>query len=170
MSKSLQIVESICEWNAERCVRKYNTSFMLDLLHEEVGELRKAMHENDLVEILDAWGDIFYLAVGGMWKLGETPTTIHGGITCKAMFAYTKDIDMYLENLKLEAPLRNLIGIAEVAFMALTQYAGSEAKAIGILQAICMSNDTKPKGISTELKIQKDEKYVAPTEDIKSII
>ena len=42
----------------------------IDLLQEELNELRDAFLEGDLVEIADAYGDILFLTIGGVIRNG----------------------------------------------------------------------------------------------------
>ena len=64
------IIESICDWNAARYDQVLSTNLTVDLLSEEDRETALAVANNDPVEICDGLADIFYVAVGGMWKHG----------------------------------------------------------------------------------------------------
>ena len=47
-----------------------NMELRIKLLQEELDELKEAFLEGDLVEIADAYGDILFLTVGGVYKNG----------------------------------------------------------------------------------------------------
>jgi len=43
---------------------------LVELLDEEVGELRSALHDSDLVDIADGLGDVVYVAYGAALQYG----------------------------------------------------------------------------------------------------
>ena len=49
---------------------KKRGEFRVELIQEEINELRDAINEGDQVEICDGLGDIIYLAVGTMVEMG----------------------------------------------------------------------------------------------------
>jgi predicted HAD superfamily Cof-like phosphohydrolase len=70
---NLPIEEDPCIPSKERCELRIN------LIEEELRELREAIEDNDLVEVLDAFCDIQYVLSGAILEFG-------GGSKFKALF------------------------------------------------------------------------------------
>jgi hypothetical protein len=47
-----------------------NWKLRVDLIQEELNELKQAFEANDMVEVADAYGDIMFLVLGGVYKHG----------------------------------------------------------------------------------------------------
>ncbi len=61
------IVHRCIQWNAARYNREYDSNLAIKLLLEETDELFAA---DQFVDVLDAVGDITFVAIGVMWKMG----------------------------------------------------------------------------------------------------
>jgi len=171
--QTLKIINSICKWNEARYPQEYNSQLTRALLTEEVKELRFAEMDNDLLEELDAYGDIFYVAIGGMWKLGSTAEEINEFVKYSHRYVSSISFEDMLGNMRYEAPVRYLMGFARLSFEALLHYTRSDRLALQVLFSICTSNDTKAiKKTAAHLKanITKGDEYISPHEELKMII
>lgn len=174
-------------WNAARYDQIYDYELAVKLLLEETTELSEA---SSVVDMLDAIGDITFVAVGIMWKMGMTVEDL------EAVF-YNKDIDitkldtqqaynysMFIVNTLIERnPHCNvsivLPGISLAAFSifitALTTLRGlgMQDSFFDVFDAICDSNNTKEvKGKSNpsiKANIVKGEGFVPPTKRLREI-
>lgn len=70
MAEILTPIERVIQWNKARFDRKFNTDITYKLLNEEVLEFFIAAHDKDRVEMIDALGDILFVAIGALWKFG----------------------------------------------------------------------------------------------------
>ena len=66
------IYERPATWNAHRYKREYNHELFTDMLFEEYTEFTEA---KTLPNKLDGLADMFFISIGALWKLGETPYT-----------------------------------------------------------------------------------------------
>lgn len=166
------IIESICDWNAARYDQVLSTNLTVDLLSEEDRETALAVANNDLVEICDGLADIFYVAVGGMWKHGlnhEEITEVLDWASQRLLPPVRASIVWY----SIEPAPAVLALIALRAFERLAAGLNSDDYALDVIRAVCVSNDTKPAkktDSSVKANIDKGAKYIAPTEAIKKII
>jgi len=64
------IYERPVEWNADRYIRGYSHTQFTSLITEEAKEYTDAII---LADKLDALADMFFVCIGGLWKLGENP-------------------------------------------------------------------------------------------------
>lgn len=169
------IIESICNWNAARYEQVHNMDLTLDLLEEEWDqEAVPAYQANDVVEICDANADIFYVAIGAIWKHGLDADTI-----AKLMDKVEADmpslppIPVGIMWFSTEGHLEALAMVALRAVQDLQDILGSEDAALDIIRAVCKSNDSKlavKTDPDTKANIDKGASYKAPTEDIKKIL
>ena len=81
-------------------VKEYENE--IDMLNEEVDELLTAFREEDRVEIADALGDIIYVALGTMGKLGMDAERILSEICSSNESKYTDGCLVKNENGKIQ--------------------------------------------------------------------
>ena len=62
-----EIINSVITWNSDRYDRVYDEKFSRQLLIEEIRELHEAFEP---VEALDAVGDMMFVCIGTLWKMG----------------------------------------------------------------------------------------------------
>lgn len=74
----------------------------IDMLNEEVDELLTAFRQNDRVEMADALGDIIYVALGTMGKLGMNAESILNEICRSNESKYTNGVLVKNENGKIQ--------------------------------------------------------------------
>lgn len=170
------IITSICDWNAARYDQTYHSQLTIDLLNEEGAELRRAIAEEDNVEILDAYGDLFYVAIGGLWKRGNTPEDIVKGMdyfdsqwlpTLTASIVWLETIPH--DSLEVDVAL---FAVALKAFKAMSDLLGSDDSALDVIRAICNSNDSKAiqkTEANIKANLNKGDNYVSPTKQITAI-
>lgn len=172
-----ELIERICKWNSLRFEQEYNHELNVKLLLEECGELSEATSVSDKVEVCDALGDIFYVAVGAMWKAAIPNTNIYEYVS-----SYTASdcvpIDWQLAVIvSLLADgnqfMSNWAKVISYTLKLLTQVTESEDNALAVLTAIVISNDTKEvKKTASNVKanLVKGNNYKPPTETIKQIL
>ena len=167
------IIESICNWNSARYEQEFNHDLTCNLLEEELGELGEAYEANDPVAALDGLGDIFYVAIGGLWKHGYDAKAITN------IMDYIYQNTVALPNVavcvywyRTEAEVSPLASVALAAHDRMAKLLNSQDKALDVVRAICVSNDTKAvKKTASNVKanIDKGTSYVSPTEAITKI-
>lgn len=164
------IIKDICHWNAERHDRESNEELTNKLLTEEANEYSEAVYPVDEVEQADALGDIFYVAIGGLWKKGEDPEQIYTYVDTEGLALHEDaDIPVIFSLVSLHAKLRNA-AIASLHYL-IKKY--DEKTALNIIAAICKSNNTKKvEKVAAHIKanLDKGENYIPPTRDIKMYI
>lgn len=182
------IVESICNWNKARYDQVFDDALQASLLTEELKELNDAFKVEDKVEVADACADIFYVAIGGLWKAGESAE----GITSLVTTLEAKIQDMIppvglaiawhtmMPNRLSVSALVACAACAELVSFLLsldethkkTEQDASIA-AFKIIRAVCVSNDTKEvKRTASDIKANttKGSAYVSPTATIETIL
>lgn len=180
----MSIAHKCVAWNASRYDQVYNYELAVNLLLEEIEELHNA---KDTIEKLDAIGDITFVAMGVMWKLGCHESVIH-------KFFYTTDLRIltpfelhnhmnyimeHLVHTCKEDDYGTIPG-AVLACYSVFVTCFMELRALGmqgcfyeIVDAICESNNTKEvKGktdAAVKANIVKGAGYVPPGEALQKI-
>lgn len=171
------------KWNSLRYKQEWNPELFKDLLYEELVEYEEA---NTLVDKLDAIGDLFFVAIGGLWKLGEDP------------YNYLHNIDRHYYVPVIEAkydkyPFANddlkrevefiltlttndyfhihIVQLIKQLFMCFSHLKCNETQVEKVILAICDSNDTKivSKLASSSKGNQKSKSYIPPTKSLNEI-
>lgn len=186
------IVSQCIAWNAARYDRVLDLKLALSLLAEETDELFAA---DNIVDRLDAIGDINFVSIGIMWKAGLSEEEIltilglfdvnglfHENIsTCDtamlhfsfAGFVHEVAQDSTLDTTeKVIAFNAAILAIWHSAFVL--RSIGLQQEYFNIVKAICDSNDTKEvKGKTDPLvkaNIVKGNSFVPPTAALKQIL
>ena len=178
------IVERVISWNEKRFKQEFNYPLECQLLLEETDELFRAF---TLVQKMDAIGDITFVAIGTMWKLGIPTDVITNifyradltnmsllelngwGNSCKEYLIDTVDhsIPAAWTGITLAIDLTLITAIGTLRSTGLQSYF------YDIVEAICDSNDTKVvKGIGASDKkanIDKGNTYKPPDERLLKI-
>lgn len=180
------IAERVIDWNSKRYDQVYDYNLASSLLIEETAELFAAI---DPVEKLDAIGDIVFVAIGVLWKMGFTAEEIDGLMhnielekvsldmahtwSCNAMFEALDHPEVQSKDGAYQGLDLALNCIFLIAFGAL-QGMGLQHEFYNVVHAICDSNDTKEvKGKtdpSVKANIVKGEGFVPPTAALRKII
>jgi len=166
------VIVSICNWNEARYKQEYDHTLTMALLDEEFTEVNAAIAANDLVEILDGLGDMFYVVIGAIWKAGATPQDIKNLLDDMDR-APVPTISATFNWLKVRQSLSALAIVALSAFQSLASQLNSKDAAMDIIRAICKSNNTKvvvKTANDVKANLVKGDDYISPTEDIKQII
>ncbi len=184
----MNIVQKCIAWNAARYDQVLDVELAISLLTEETEELFSA---NTNIEVLDALGDITFVAIGVLWKANVPVEVIENilGIDDINTNALTS-IDMrklYIgysvlsnaaidlsntaeEFVAINAALSAIFGIVLPRLIS----SGMEASFYDIVNAICDSNNTKViKGKtdpSIKANIDKGENFVPPTKALGEIL
>lgn len=180
------IVTKCVAWNETRYDQILNIQLGLNLLVEETTELFEA---NNPIDVLDALGDITFVAIGVLWKAGVPVEAIENllGIT---------ESGTYLNKLGVQSWYMAHLGVLQIAlasaddeeldasFLALNaiygiviprlMQSGMIADFYNIVDAICESNNTKViKGKtdpSVKANIDKGATFVPPTAALQAIL
>jgi hypothetical protein len=187
MNETATLPIRVINWNQARYNQEFNYQLAVDLLMEELHELFKA--KND-VEILDAIGDICFVAIGVFWKAKVYPKTINfiwdnlcntpnpKDLVWKCdhfneLFTTSSDYKKWNNSEKAACILAlhcmYLVCANKIASMGIGLH-----KIADILEIICNSNDTKEiKGKTAahiKANISKGEGYVAPTAALNNLL
>lgn len=179
------IVSRAIKWNSERYDQEFDYSLSLSLLDEENTELLTAIDKANPIEIMDAVGDITFVAIGILWKLKVDTIII------EEIFYYY-DLDNF-KNVNpidvvdhFKSKLRYLLkddNERQIAYFCLTSIflvsfkvlpvLGVANRYYDIVLAICDSNDTKEvKGKTApnvKANINKGSNYIPPTKRLIEI-
>lgn len=184
MNTRPNIVERVIAWNEKRFKQEYHYPLECKLLLEETEELFKAF---SVIEKLDAIGDISFVAIGTLWKLG-IPTNVitnifyredlgkmdlvelnNWGNACKEFLIDNVDHgkEAAWTGLTLALDLTLVTAVGNLRCLGLQDYY------YDIVEAICDSNDTKVvKGIGPsdqKANIDKGQTYKPPTDRLMQI-
>jgi len=184
--KMMSLPERVIAWNEKRYDQVFDYFLAEKLLLEETEELYAA---TSLVEQLDAVGDIIFVAIGVLWKLGFTKeqlTFIFDAIPLDASLADLNGVAAEVHLIALdEVPgIGNVQGASAGLQLALfccfnTAMGFMKAKNLmhevfNVAHAICDSNDTKVvKGKtdpSVKANIDKGAGFVPPTKALIAIV
>lgn len=179
------IVQQCVAWNAARYDRVLNLELALNLLTEETNELFAA---DNIIEKLDAVGDLSFVAMGVLWKAGVPESIIAEimGIDSETNVSNGSTLRLYGTYSAISLDLPDLVDSSD-AFIAVNAallglwYCVFELRRIGlqqeyfnIVKAICDSNDTKEiKGKvdpSVKANIEKGSSYIPPTMALQRIV
>lgn len=177
----IDIVKKTIDWNAERFEQRYNYDMAVKLILEESEELFAA--QGNEIEIMDAVGDIVFVAIGNFWKMGFTHQQIHAMLydfnlaEAPAIADYNWKLqiqewimDHVPEDLPAAYPVveLSLNAIFMIAIPALRGI-GMQSKFYDVCHAICDSNNTKAikKTAHTEkANIDKGTTFIPPTDTL----
>lgn len=174
----MNLAQRVIEWNKARYDQVFDAPLAVRLLLEETDELFSAPSK---IDMLDAVGDITFVAVGVFWKLGFDDQTVNlimhnrdlSQLTSEEMFEWSHQvIDLAMRHdTMMEQP-----GSFQALSLAVNSVciAVSSMRGMGmqyafydVLKAICDSNDTKEiKGkVASNIKanISKGVGFIPPT-------
>ncbi len=174
----LMVFKRVAGWNAARYDQEYNHELTIKLLKEELSEYIEA---DTLVDELDAFCDLTYLAMGGLWKMGIELDALKAVRALKAVEATFRDgvilhpmsllsIILLEAHLDAEAAMYNTIGVAQLMMLSMgfSQYQCEAA-----MHIVCDSNDTKPaKKTASDVKanVDKGSSFVAPEPRLQKLL
>ena len=95
----MNFINRVVKWNNERYKQEPNGELTADLLFDEIVEYKDAIYGAE-VDQLDALVDIIYVAIGGMWKMGLTPSQINLAIQIVCNSNDTKSVEKTDSNVK----------------------------------------------------------------------
>ena len=175
------VIEKCVKWNNARYNQEFSYDLSVHLLSEEIAELSIASNP---IEILDAVGDITFVAIGVLWKLGFSENEI-GNIfsvlnsdnirrTPELMGGYA-EIDFIKNNTnskeRLKAFWLAVHGVSTIASNYLFAM-NLEPFLFEITDIICDSNNTKSLSgdktlANVKANINKGVSYIPPTENLR---
>jgi len=166
------VIKSICNWNGARYEQEFNRELTIALLEEEVSETELARKTNNPVEIIDGLGDIFYVAIGAIWKMGKSTDEIFSLLNSLSPHN-SIHIRSALDQFKADSTVMSLGVVAISAFNELTYAVKSPTVAVEVINAICISNDTKEvvkTGSNVKANVVKGDGYKSPTAALEAIV
>ena len=167
----------IVNWNSARYEQEFNEQLQYDLLFSpksgEIQEWANAFAANDKIEQLDALADIYFVAVGGLWKLGFTipqmAQLIQSHLTLGEEATFVPALNYWRQGKYEQA-----FGHAIVTTMHLAMSMGlSGLQYLQAISAVCDSNDTKPvvkTASDVKANVDKGATYVPPTKALEAIL
>lgn len=186
----------VASWNSERYEQQFDLPLAVRLLKEEYTEwctayntVQTSDNYERAVEMLDAIGDVSFVALGVAWKADIDYATLEAALLRNQADTYSAACTMpQLHPMFLLASVidgfqyDNEIGIADsmamiihlCALEAKYHFSFGTDKYFKVLEAICDSNDTK-----VVVKAEADKKandgnkgssYVPPTEALKKLL
>lgn len=196
MQKQQTFVERVYAWNQLRYEAKSDELLTTALLAEELEELCQAQDE---VEALDAIGDVLFVAIGGLYKLGlpleatnamfdqfmleyrdMPPTAQECFLACHFKTRHLLDYDLQFKLMSTFDDVRMVSTITNTIFnIIIPILTGFERyyRLVEIMDAICSSNESKAvpqEKVDPSIKANagptgKGPNYVPPTADLKKI-
>jgi len=168
------VVEDICAWNKARYEQEPSDELTLQLLLEELQETEAAYQAGEVVEILDGLGDIFYVAIGALWKTGLHPDQITRLLdTVEADMSLVPSPAVALHWYQ-EEPLNVILALLALSCLTrLEVLLDSSDLALDVIRAICISNNTKSVAKTdkdVKANINKGALYTPPTEMLEDIL
>lgn len=174
------IVDDCIDWNAARYEQVYNKELAYSLLNEELNELRDAQ---SLVEELDAIGDIVFVAIGVLWKLGCSKEVLNHLFYDKDLrysneaeleqIIYSFENRLAFKGVEKEGSDKALYAIFGPCFNKLIEL-NMQEYFYWIVSAICNSNNTKlvvgKVDPSIKANIDKGPDYISPKKELVIII
>lgn len=163
----------IISWNAARYPQVFNKELQYNLAFGPDGEVQEYFDAANAVDRLDALGDIYFVAVGGMWKAGLTNQSILKAI--QAELGTGTPVATF-EECEAEFDRDPVTGFAKLIVRVMFEANGMGLDGVKFLlavNAICDSNDTKPAvktDPSVKANIDKGATYVPPTEALQAIL
>ena len=179
----MSIVEKCINWNSTRYEQIYNHALSRELLTEENNELDNAITH---IEALDAIGDITFVAIGILWKLGYTKEMIEGVFNTKLLTA-TKDELIVAEAIFYATLVNSAISTDIERFMMLKKVThmifnicipelitwNMQSLYFDVVNAICESNNTKEVqgkvDPSIKANIIKGDGFIPPTKQLMKL-
>lgn len=178
----IDTIPRIEAWNAARYAREYNEQLAIALLEEEINEAYTALlllqdlgltyeeRLNAFCEFIDGLGDIFFVAVGVLWKLDKQWS--FSDVQWLAMTAHHE----FTEAIVL-IPVDPIAGVKQVLanVLAIASNTLSYEDFFEVVTAICDSNDSKAiHKVASDVKANsgshgKGPDYFPPTEVLMEI-
>lgn len=176
----------VIAWNAARRDRVFDFDLCCEMLSEEIDELYRSC---SIIESMDAIGDIVFVAIGELWKMGlhhddiarimyqENLTLFNG---CKQCYDYSNYVRSVVLNALYEAYKDNpLVAVGfdyalnSIFLIALPAAQGLGVRSIfyDICHAICDSNNTKEiVKVGSNVKSSKGPNFVPPTGKLVNLL
>ena len=153
-------IQRVFDWNEARYPMVHDVRLTRALLNEEALELASAY--GNPVEILDAIGDLAFVAIGALWKAGYSVDNVT---------AYLSKPSAVLQ------PLSNIPTMVASDMVGLISQLYLWLKSAGIyleevLQIICTSNESKTiakTNPSVKANLDKGPGFIAPTEGLTNL-
>lgn len=177
------LIQEVIYWNQQRYAQEFDAILTDNLLIEEIEELYAA--EGDPIEIMDAVGDILFVSIGVLWKLGLTEEQIQLLIDPIGHLPYFDLTQARHQQMSMEYAALDLVGHIPGSYPAVNLVAsGSFLIACGalrgigmqqhiykVLTAICVSNASKEVpsekvDASVKANMNKGKMYTPPTRDL----
>ena len=148
----------------------FNFAFDLPLLSEEVKEFYKALANNDIVEMADAYCDVRFVWKGIEFKYGCISYDYNDINNYKYLVEHTqqfKALELYYREHKYK-----MLGLLEIDLFGTTT--DSYANTLNLLDAafniVCEANEQKGTIKDNNNKTMKGHKWVNPADSIRELL
>lgn len=152
----------------------FNFAFDLPLLSEEVKEFYKALANNDIVEMVDAYCDVRFVWEGIEFKYGCISYEYNDYNNYKYLVEHTqqfKALEVYYREHKYK--MLDLLDLFETNLYD-NEYENSYDKTLKLLDAafdiVCTANEQKGTIKDANNKTMKGPKWVNPADSIKELL
>lgn len=175
---TLDIIAEPIKWSAARYEQEYDHNLTIALINEEVNEFAEALVNGSIIGQMDGAADIFFVAIGALWKTGLSEDEIRE-VLDDVEWRYVPppmSISIWLATIAAEDlnGIRFVLTVAALsAFKALEQIGFSSDYAVYIISAICRSNNTKAivkTNSNVKANIAKGDDYVSPEAELNQIL
>lgn len=172
------VFNRVANWNAARYEQEFDLDLTLALLTEELQEYIEATTP---VDELDAFCDLTYLAMGGLWKMGEELDPKVAVHALKAVES-TLSTSIILHPMTLlgavlseaemdpKGAMYKVLGCAQLMML----HCGfNQTQCEAAMHIVCDSNDTKPaKKTASNVKanVDKGSAFVAPEPRLQKLL
>jgi len=166
----LALTPRITGWNDARYAQEFSPQLTNKLLEEEYAEYEAARKAKDELEQLDGLADLYFVCIGGLWKLGAGPATIDQAIIKGIETDMVLDVSLGALVATPHAVLALTAGWAVRRSALLGLSPGQFARAV---KAVCDSNDTKivvKTQSDVKANLNKGDNYVPPTKALQAIL
>lgn len=189
METYAQLYERVAYWNALRYERIFNKELLLSLLEEEFSEM---LTDESPVLKLDGYCDVTYVALGGLWKLGQHNTDLpsafgEAGLTIDSAaatgaFDTVDDINTAIalnlaalksEHLSINPQAMSAILAAICLLCHMAAERRFDVDFYAAMEIVCDSNDTKAvkkTAANVKANIDKGATFVAPEPRLQALL
>lgn len=174
-----EVYNRVVAWNAARYPQEYDARLTINLLAEEYLEYVSAL---ETVDQIDGLCDIVFVALGGVWKLGEdtdactqrSAEVVQGLINVKEVSPVYFISTFITVGETTEYPQMSMLwNILQCATAELSAMGFDDAGIVRLLLAVCDANDTKTAAMTdptVKANIDKGAGFVPPEPALTKIM
>lgn len=181
------VIQRVIDWNALRYDQVYDKALQYELLSEEIEELNDAP---TFIDRIDALCDIYFVAIGAMWKLGINPEEYLANENTFKINQFViksgRDASLTVDIVELKSELAEMQEASSVHYLAfclsrIIRYVIVIMYKLGLtmeqieksILIVCDSNDTKTvKKTPSHIKanVDKGVGFIPPESALKELL